>query len=110
MDDLMRAAWDPIFKLYAAFAETPCEPFEERFGVYVVPHHLEAKLLAAAALRQTLQRQSPKTACGPDDWRVAELRSLPDYFLEQLATLLDCVERLGRWPPALCQAWITIRP
>ena len=82
MDDLLRAAWDPIFKLYAASPEPPWEPFEERFGVYVVPHHLEAELLTAASLRQTMQRQSPKTACGPDGWRVAELRSLPDFFLE----------------------------
>ena len=35
---------------------------------------------------------------------------MPDFFLEQLATLLDCVERLGRWPPPLCQAWITLIP
>ena len=61
-------------------------------------------------LRKTLRKQSTRTACGPDGWRVAELRALPDLFLGHLATLLTCVEEHGHWPPAICQAWITLIP
>ena len=110
MDSLLRAAWDPIFRPYAASPEPPWETFEARFGQYVVSNPMAAADLTGKDLLTTLLRQSPRTACGPDGWRVAELRSLPPLFLDHLATFLNCVEAEGCWPPALCQAWITLIP
>ena len=110
MDELLRAAWGPIFQLYTSSPEPAWEPFEARFGAYIVPNPLPAPPLTAVELRKTLRKQSTRTACGPDGWRVAELRALPDLFLGHLATLLTCVEEHGHWPPALCQAWITLIP
>ena len=110
MDALLRDACGPIFKLYASFHEPPWEPFETRFGAYIVSNPLAAPPLTGDELRTTLKRQSIRTACGPDGWRVAELRALPPFFLDHLATLLTCVETQGRWPRALRQAWVTLIP
>ena len=110
MDSLLRTAWDPIFKLYAASPEPAWEAFEERFGAYILSNPLAATALTVYELCKTLQRQSIHTACGPDGWRVAELRALPEFFLEHLATFLNGVEAHGHWPPALCQAWVTLVP
>ena len=110
MDALLRAAWGPIFRLYATSPEPAWEPFATRFGQHIIANPLAADELTDLDLRLTLQRQSVRSACGPDGWRVAELRALPQFLLVHLATFLNCVERLGKWPPALCQAWITLIP
>ena len=43
-------------------------------------------------------------AGGADGWRVRELKALPELLLDELAALLNEVERSGQWPAALEQA------
>ena len=46
-----------------------------------------------------------KASCGgPDGWRPAEFKLLGDGALEELAFLLNDIERTGKWPGVLMRA------
>ena len=64
--------------------------------------------LAATDLRRTLARMSTSSSCGADGWRVAELKMLPDVFLDRLCTVLDAIEETGVWPDDLAQGIVSL--
>ena len=43
-----------------------------------------------------------------DGWRIAEVKSLPDFFLDRLAVLLNTIEETGVWPQALAQGAVSL--
>ena len=92
MDHLLRTAWMPIIRMYEHLMEPSWDAFFVRFRRYIrrVPVVLPA--LTATDLRATLTKQRLWSAPGPDMWRVAELRALPDTLLERLADVLNTVE------------------
>ena len=47
---------------------------------------------------------------GMCDFRVSELKLVPDEIIERLATLLNLIEKTGRWPPCLLVGLITMIP
>ena len=55
-----------------------------------------------AFVRAVLKRMAKRKAVGLDGWGVAELRLLPDELIDWVVELFESVERLGRWPSALC--------
>ena len=50
------------------------------------------------------------SALGLDRWSLADLHSLPDRLLGWLADLLPEVDRLGRWPARLAEAYRALIP
>eukprot|EP00660_Eupelagonema_oceanica_P019607 gene19607-biopygen16350 len=111
IDQLLRRAWDPVFRLYADSPEPRWEPFEARFGAYIKRCPMpELPELTGDALRETLSRMAARQAGGMDGWRVRELRALPVPILDALAGLLNEVERSGQWPATLERALISLIP
>ena len=110
MDELLRAAWGPIFAMYKDLPEPSWEPFAQRFGRYVQTIPMNLGDLTAQDLRATLSKQSSRCAAGVEGWRVAELKALPDLLLDKLAQVLNKVEQSGRWPRALERALVALVP
>ena len=115
MDVLLHAAWDPILCRYApqtARAEPSADLFMEKYGHLVrkMRCDMTVRPLSAKRLMEQLKRTSPKKATGLDGWAVANLKRLPRYVLGLLATFLNLVEEVGRWPSALTEGYITLIP
>ena len=108
MDKLLRDAWDTIFRMYAHIPEPEWEPFWDRFGQYIKHVQMDVVDMTASDLRRTMGRQKSKSAAGLDGWRVAELKSLPTFYLERLAELYNTIETTGTWPKALTRARISL--
>ena len=70
-DDLLRAAWLPIFQSYGDEQPPSWELFLERFGDCITEGasmHLES--LSGEMLARTLAKMANKSAPGADGWRV----------------------------------------
>eukprot|EP00971_Amphidinium_carterae_P154907 3071716-Amphidinium_carterae.1 len=48
------------------------------------------------------------SSAGPDSWRPAELKCLPQAALVSLAEVFNAVERTGHWPPGLATSWTSL--
>ena len=110
MDQLLRSAWFPIFRLYDKTPEPDWERFRTRFGPHIVHTPMVLHDLTADDLLKTLKTQSVRTACGMDGWRVAELKSLPIPLLTRMADMMNYIETQGRWPSALERALVSLIP
>jgi hypothetical protein len=110
MDNILRVAWDPIFRMYSAIAEPEWAPFADRFGHYIRPAPMTLSDLTAADLRRALGRQGSHSAAGVEGWRVSELKELPDFLLGKLADLFNVIERTGQWPASLERALVSLIP
>ena len=64
----------------------------------------------ATRLKGILAKMRHSQAMGAEGWRVAEVRRLPIPLLSCLATSLHKVERLGKWPPSLEWAMVSLIP
>ena len=56
MDQLLREAWDPIFRMYADKPEPAWEPFWAQFGQYVKHVPMDVEDFTAASLTKVLAR------------------------------------------------------
>ena len=89
MDSLVHAVWMLIFRMYASKPQPSWNAFHARFGVHSPSKHIMQKQrLNVKALRETLQRMTKASVCGPDGWRVGQLLALPDTSLERLVEFL----------------------
>ena len=96
MDRLLHDAWMPIFQMYAAGGEPSWEAFADRFQCHFPPPcAMEETLLSLEALKQTINRMKSNSSCGLDGWAVADLKLLPDEFLERLVELYHVIEKSG---------------
>lgn len=88
---------------------TSWDDFVGHFGKHI-PDTIELHLpkLTVAMFRETLNRMKSNSACGPDGWRVGELKQLPDELIARLVELLDIVEETGIWPNALTHGLVTL--
>ena len=57
-----------------------------------------------------LARLSDRKACGPDHWRPAEIRALPEIFRMQLLDIYHAAEARGTWPPAFAGSLTALIP
>ncbi|KAJ9441246.1 putative RNA-directed DNA polymerase from transposon X-element [Diplonema papillatum] len=110
MDAVLQDAWDPVFRAYKDGPEPPYTPFAGRYQRYIDGHPQEVGEITGTELRALLTKKGVKGACGIDGWRMAELKALPDLYLESLATLLNLVERTGIWPQAMRTALVSMIP
>ncbi|KAJ9444071.1 putative RNA-directed DNA polymerase from transposon X-element, partial [Diplonema papillatum] len=110
MDAVLQDAWDPVFRAYKDGPEPPYPPFAGRYQRYIDGHPQEVGEITGTELRALLTKKGVKGACGIDGWRMAELKALPDLYLESLATLLNLVERTGIWPQAMRTALVSMIP
>ena len=109
MDKLLCDAWLPIFRMYGSSPPPDWDKFKERFGQYLPEGPaMRAGPLTAQTLRRSLSKMQSSGSCGLDGWRIAEVKSLPDFFLDRLAVLLNTVEETGVWPQALAQGAVSL--
>ena len=109
IDKLLRDAWLPIFRMYGSSPPPDWDKFAERFGNFQPKGEaLQAGSVTAHALRKTLSKMRSSGSCGMDGWRTAEIKALPNFFLDRLAELLNIVEDSGTWPQALAQGAVSL--
>lgn len=110
IDELVQAAWRPIFSKYADKPEPAWSDFRARFGQYIHAAPFELSPITGEQLAAAAKKQSQHTAMGADGWRASELKRLPLYMWDQMATLLNTVEAKGRWPKTLLHAICCLIP
>ena len=110
IDELVQAAWRPIFSKYAENPEPSWPEFRSRFGQYIQTAPLELSPITGEQLAAAVKKQSKHTAMGADGWRATELKRLPPFLWNQLATVLNVVEATGRWPKTLLRAICCLIP
>ena len=71
-------------------------------------HHMVSLLLRHRSLPHRPPRPAPRPPA-PTLPRPRRLQTAQP-LLVHLATFLNCMERLSKWPPALSQAWIALIP
>ena len=109
MDRLLHEAWMPIFQMYAGSDEPAWEPFASRFQRHFPrPRPMERTPLTVERLRRTIDRMKSNSSCGLDSWTVADLKMLPDSFLERLVAIYHIIEHTGVWPDALTHGKISL--
>jgi len=109
MDELVRNAWLPIFRMYDSAQPPSWIDFKKRFSDFFVEEHpMHIDRLDGAQLRRTLQRMRSKSAPGCDGWRVDELKLLPVVLLDRLGMLLNLIEDTGAWPKDLTTGTVSL--
>ena len=68
MDEILREAWGPIFRMYSAVAEPDWAPFADRFGRYIRRIPMALADLTASDLRRALGHQGCHSAAGMEGW------------------------------------------
>ena len=106
--EAVHKAWEPILR---AYVDNPKPAWEDiKTMLPDTPRQaLEVPPLTATILRDHL-RKTPSKAAGLDGWTVDLLRRLPGELLDDLAGLLNEIERGADWPEPLLQAVTVLLP
>ena len=111
VDAMLHSVWIPIFRMYAEKLEPSWDCFAARFVKHVPPRRaMSLRPLIGEGLRRTLKRMRSSSVPGPDGWRVAGLKLLPDSILDRLAELFCVVEETGEWPVDLAHGIVSLIP
>ena len=110
IDAIVRTAWGAITAKFQSQPEPDLAKFRSRFGKYVKEYPMRLDDLTGKQLRQASRKWKARTAGGADGALVGEIQSQPDWLWEDLATVLNLIERTGRWPPAILQALGSLIP
>ena len=111
VDALLRGFWLQTFQLYTHIPAPTWEAFAAKYSAYFPKgERMRHRKLTPQDLREVLRRMNSGTSIGPDGWRAAELKQMPDLWLQRLCDLFDVVEQLGRWPQSLAQGLIAPIP
>ena len=94
---------------YAVEPELDPAAFLHRYGHHVRWVPMIASQLDGCRLRKSLSRMKP-SALELDRWSMADVRSLPDGLLGELADLLQEVERLAKWLVRLAEGYTALVP
>ena len=78
--------------------------FRKRFGRYVQKCPMRLGDLTGSDLKKAAKRWKTRTAGGADGILVDELRKQPDWLWEDLARVMNLIEKTGKWPPSLLEA------
>eukprot|EP00971_Amphidinium_carterae_P222819 4421891-Amphidinium_carterae.1 len=94
------AAWNGLD------ARNPDAPMIGTIWENVRHSHCELPRITAKDITEQLRRTKSSTSCGPDWWRVKELKAIPEAGLSMLAALFNMFEDCGRMPAAMMGGWL----
>eukprot|EP00661_Eupelagonemidae_sp_cell13_P001954 gene1954-4574_t len=98
IDRECREQWAPITQLYKDGDEPPWEAFHNEYKAYIKGDRMVHRDMTLSNLNTTIGKLRGSSASGPDGWRPAELKALPDPIREVLVNVLNCIEQQGDWP------------
>ena len=84
--------------------------FHDRFEEYITRCPMELEDITSQDLRLALARMGNAQAAGMEEWRIVEIKSLPQFLLTRLVAFYNAVEEWGRWPASLERAAVTLIP
>jgi exonuclease III len=109
--DIIREAWQAITEAHKD-GEPSADDFFDKYGQHVERVECELSGIETQDLIRAIM-EMPPTSSGLDGWSQADLRALAcaqPHVIEHLCQFLNTVERVGRWPKALYQAYTALIP
>eukprot|EP00971_Amphidinium_carterae_P066185 1310945-Amphidinium_carterae.1 len=87
-------------------AGDPDQPIHPHIWSSVKAAPCELRKIKASDIIEQLKRTKSGTSCGPDWWRIKELRALPTVAMSMLACLFNLIEECAYMPRAMMSGWL----